>query len=506
MNDTRAIQRPSLLTGHIVFLLLVAGLVVAFWGTFEAISIEWLSNGPYSHGFLALAVIAVMFWQDRALIASPAPRPAVPGLLFALGSGSAWLVASLVNVQLIQVLGLYGLILGSIWATYGWRVLLRLRVPLFALALVLPIWNILQIPLQELSSDVSQSVLNGLNIPVLREGFRFTLPGGQFIVEEACSGLGFLLTSMLLSLFYSHYNGLDLGKSTFFFLFAVGLAIFSNWIRIVLIMVMGNELGMEHAIVQDHLTFGWFVFTAMLIPFFVVGRYLDHRDRKIPVTTEDTLVGEPGVVNKLVPGSALLVMALFPVVLALLMARESAPVTPAQFSWLDSADAIEGQRVGWQPTFIGADAIDFHTMSYGGRKFVNLIVRYDQQTQGSELIFVNNQLYDEEAWFEIERLHADVAGTAQGVNLIYLRNGRGQGRVIAYYYIVADEMVVTSRVLVKFGELLGQITGHRASYLVAFATDYPETQRTAAAGQMLDFVQDLLVNQPEPGQVNAIDG
>ncbi len=469
---------------------LVLLFLVAFYPSFQEITIEWFSNGPYSHGALAVALIGYIVWQERALLSETRPSIGILALLCALGGGSLWLVSSLVHVQLGRFVGLFGLFIGCIWMIYGWRTLLSLWLPLTSLALVLPVWNPLQIPLQELSSDVTEFVLRVLDIPVLREGFLFTLPGGNFIVEEACSGLGFLLTSMLLALFYGYINRVERSRTVLLFVFAILFAIFSNWIRIVAIMIVGNETNMDHPIVTDHLTFGWIVFAVLLIPFFAVAHYVSG-SAIAPANTVSGAQGGAGVLNLPVVIIALGVVLAFVGMKYFLMI----PPDGSQTAWtppgFDRLGRTSEFRREWTPHFIGADLIDIRSGETDGAEFEAMLVRYDTQSQGKELIFVENRLYDPDRWRKQEERVVMLPDSEHEARVVVLRRGREE-RMIAYWYVVAGGMVTVDARMVKLGELAGYFSGDRTSYLVAVSMQYAPAEREARSQALLQTAAGLI--------------
>jgi len=484
-------------------------LCAAYSKTILEISTEWSGTGTYSHGFLALAIAGYIVWQNRGTVSNTRFDFQPIGIIAIVGAGFLWLAAALVNVQFVQVFSLFAIILATMVCLFGWRSLWELRVALLALLLVLPIWNFLQVPLQELSSDVTEISLKALGIPTLREGFKFTVPGGQFLVEEACAGLSFFLSSCLLGVLFVSFNHVVGMSRYYFFLFAVLLSLVSNWIRILVVIVVGNYTQMDHIIVQDHLTFGWILYAVMLIPFFVVGHYFTQApktgsDETKPVNPEVKIEN-----GKVQPKQMLLVTALvigvivaFPFVR--LVMNQNPPETVSDSSYdtalrqLTKPTKARLTRL-WEPHFAGASAIKQTTVTYNDQVVGALFVTYSDQAQGKELIHVRNTLYSKHSWNKqsSQYVELEVQGTTTKQQLLKLKDRRGTQRFTTYWYHIGGR-ITTSEREAKIFELLGILGGDRSAQLYAFTSD------TLAAGKTDTEVTDKLLKLSSELQIKVL--
>ena len=156
--------------GFLFFLLFIVVWSLAFKSTLSGILTEWLSNGPYSHGLMALAVSCYFIWQKRNVFNSAKSNLNLVGVTITLLSGIAWWFASIANVFTVQVICIFVLLNSSLYLIFGSTCYRQLLSPLCILLLVLPIWNVLQHPLQDISTFVSYHVVDILTLPILREG------------------------------------------------------------------------------------------------------------------------------------------------------------------------------------------------------------------------------------------------------------------------------------------------------------------------------------------------
>ena len=244
---------------------------------------EWNSDGPYSHGFLGIIVVCYVFYlQRKNLSATTLSKQQYGfGLCCLVASLLIALVAQLSSIQQLQQLAFFSSMLSLIFCFYGWSVVKSFFVPLLMLLLILPVWNVLQFPLRELSTQAGQWGPELIGIAVDREHFRLSTAGGMFDVEPACSGLGFFMVSALLAFCVGYFNKLSTKKTLWFLFICLAIAIIANWLRIIIIIVVGTYTEMNHFIVHDHLTFGWIVFAICLLPLIYIARtYFDDSQKE----------------------------------------------------------------------------------------------------------------------------------------------------------------------------------------------------------------------------------
>ena len=475
-------------------------LAVAYSATIYEISLEWSGNGVYSHGFLALLIAAYITYQSRDKVSNARYRFNLMGLIAIIATGSLWLAAALINVQLIQVFCLFIIIVATLVCLFGFQSLWALKIALLALLLVLPVWNFLQVPLQILSSDVTYAALKLLDIPTLREGFRFTVPGGQFIIEEACSGLSFFLSSCLLSVLFVHFNHVLGIKRLYFILFAILLSLVSNWIRIVFVILVGNYTRMDHFIVQDHLTFGWILYAVMLIPFFVVGHFMNQFPTLSSTDQEHLHNQDELAIDNSVPGNAKIVamvtavaLITYPTIRLFLISEnhDSGIANTYDTALGQLAQSIDARFAKtWNPRFAGADETDQTSIRYGTQIYRSLRVTYLTQTQGKELVFVKNTPFAEDQWLTSSTQFKTVELNSVTTNhkLTTLRDRRGTERYMVSWYFIGGRVTTNEREA-KLFEFFARLAGDGSAHFFAFVLD--EQKRNVSESEFPASLLDL---------------
>ncbi len=482
--------------------ILLLGLVVAwgvsYWPTLGLLLEEWAQGGGvYSHGFLVLAIMAYLVWKQREQLARCDIRPNALGLLLAVLAGGVWAVGFLSNVFLLQLLGVVALLLASVLAIFGRTVFQRVWFPIVFILFASPVWGWLEHPLRVMTTEVSYLFIKLIDVPVFRDGYSLSVPGGQFLVEESCAGVSFFLTALTLGVLFAHVNQLGMRKGIFFVAYSLALAIISNWLRVIVIILVGNYTHMQHPIVQDHITFGWILYAFMLIPLFWVGAKLVSGQ---PAADPDSgassaaasLRGTERLRALRAPVSVigLAGLLLLPPLTARLADHgyeQAYGHVPPQAAG-DWRLVSHGEQLDWEPHYVGASSHYRAVYRSSAAPVYLYIGNYNKQTQGRELINVENRLYPRSGWVPREEraVSVDLAeGQRTDVNELVLEAG-SMRRLIWYWYEVGARRTI-SPARAKLYDLLGIVAGERGASVFALATDYHGSKDEAAA-RLHDFL------------------
>lgn len=239
-------------------------------------------DGTYSHAFIipfislffiykAVHEQGLVFRQQRLWL----------GITLQLMIGLVYLVTIAAQLSL-GYLGLLPLVLASFYLS-----LFRFNRYLITSAIVLlfavPVWGVLTLPLQHLSIFAVGKIMGLTGIPTYIEGESFTIPNGVFAIVGGCSGLRYLLVSLLISFLYISLYLKQKRTMVLFLCVAVLGALVANWIRITLLILIGYYTDMQSSILPDHNHFGWYVYAPFLLVLFAWGRHLQG-EKALPKT------------------------------------------------------------------------------------------------------------------------------------------------------------------------------------------------------------------------------
>ncbi|HEX6186212.1 MAG TPA: exosortase, partial [Pyrinomonadaceae bacterium] len=181
-----------------------------------------------------------------------------------------------------------------------WRMLRAVMVPLFLLALAIPVptilFNKVAFPLQLFASRCAVFAMRLFDIPVLREGNIIELfPLGstttkKLEVVEACSGIRSLMTLVTLAVVFAYFTGPsdEDGKggrrlarfrqlrAVLIVLAAVPIAIITNAARVSGTGILARFYGTEVADGFFHEFSGWVIYVVAFLLLFAFGWLLDR--------------------------------------------------------------------------------------------------------------------------------------------------------------------------------------------------------------------------------------
>ncbi|RYG19943.1 MAG: hypothetical protein EOO07_05845, partial [Chitinophagaceae bacterium] len=194
----------------------------------------------------------------------------------------------------------------------------RFLLPLCGILLfTLPIFGQLNDILVLMSAFVVGSLVHLVGMTAFIDGQSIFLPSGHIYIADGCSGLRYLTISILLGYLLAILNNYSAKRAIFTFFVAILLGLMTNWLRIFLLVVIGDVTEMRSSLMHDHELFGWILFSCVMLPAIYFSPIMPKKI--LPVETE-------AQIHPLIP---LLVLAAGPLLIALMPA---ATQNTAQFT------------------------------------------------------------------------------------------------------------------------------------------------------------------------------
>ncbi len=472
---------------------LLAGLL--FHDTVVEMVSTWLRSDTYAHGFLILPISLWLVWRQRDKLAGAVARPRPWVLVLSTGGSLAWLLAFLVDVNVVQQLAFVGILITGIWALLGHALAWRLAFPLGFLVLAVPMGEGLVPPLMELTADTTEYLVRASGVPVYREGMYLFLPTGTWSVVEACSGVRYLIASYTLGLVYAYLTYHSLWRRCAFVVASVLVPIVANGLRAYGIVMLGHVSNMKLAAGVDHLIYGWVFFGVVMLLLFWVGSFWQQPEtaaREGRAGTSSAGWQGTGPAPAMVLLVALAVSALGPA-LALGLSRGGEP--PVLGPLQSPESAVPGWQQtpdpgwGWAPNQPGADR-ELVRYYEGDDGVVGLYLhQYLRQQQDVELVqSVSPWLRDGDAWRVTQQRRAALQLVdAVRVPEALLLSGRQQLLVWAVYRVGGD--YTANPYLAKLLEARQQILeGRREGTRLFLATPVPDGATDLARQRLQVFV------------------
>lgn len=259
-------RKPALLAA-----LVLGAVLLLYRDTAASMVGTWARSETFAHGFLVLPIVLWLVGRQRAHLARLAPVPARGALLPLCLAGLVWLAAKLAMVKVVAELALVGILVACVPALLGWQAARQLAFPLGFLFFAVPAGEFLIPSLMDLTAYFTVLGLRFSGIPVYQEGRDFIIPSGRWSVVEACSGIRYLISSLMVGTLFAYLNFRSPGRRLAFVGLSLLVPLAANWVRAYLIVMLGHFSGNELATGADHLIYGWLFFGVVILAMFAIG-------------------------------------------------------------------------------------------------------------------------------------------------------------------------------------------------------------------------------------------
>ncbi len=444
--------------------ILIAWLYTYYQGIATAVNL-WAISEIFNHCFLVIPISFYLIYQKREQL-SQQPLVANYWLLIPLvGTLVLYTFGSVGDIRLFMHVAAFTSLPLLIWLFIGNQAAKTIAFPLCFMLFSIPLGEQLIPYLQEITTDLAVPLLELTGIPVYRNGLYLDIPEGRFLVAEACSGISFLITSIVFGNLYAYVSFSTLSKRVFFVGISLVVPIIANALRVYGIVLIAHLTDMEHAAGADHLIYGGVFFAIVLFLLIMIGEMLRDKaavtETKAPVSKVDTADKGLSVSNKPVMAT---------VVLLLLFLSQNlwlATVINNKTTLADDALLVDITRLPldikeeplkkWQPNFSKASSIQRGYIK-AEKKVENIDFFIANYLGGEgELISSVNRLFSADRWTLIENIKIDI-DEGKEVQLIKVVSPSGQHRYILYWYQFSGE-TFTNKVKLKLYQTLMTMLG-----------------------------------------------
>lgn len=256
----------------------LAGLLIIAFPTLRYIAVESWATEQGSHSPLVLAsglwLLVNLQHEVRPLQQRP---PDARAFAAVIATAAALLVFRAAAVIELEVYALYALFVAVLYAFIGWSALKGLWFPLLYLGFAVPLPDSLIAamtnPLKLWISETAVDLLYAAGYPVASSGVTIQIGQYQLLVAQACAGLNSLITLSALTLFYVYLThraewrymlGLTLA--------AVPVAIFSNLVRVIILVLLTYYAGEAAAQGFLHYFAGMTTFAVALVTIYLIDK------------------------------------------------------------------------------------------------------------------------------------------------------------------------------------------------------------------------------------------
>lgn len=157
-------------------------------------------------------------------------------------------IARITGILEIEAFVMYGCLVLAAYSLVG-RVMMRaLWFPILYLAFALPppdtVVAAITQPIKIAISDFAVQVLHTLGYPIASLGVMIQIANYQLLVAAACAGLNSIITLSAICMFYAYLrHGTDWAGFLIVAMFILPIAIFSNFVRVLILILVTYHLG-----------------------------------------------------------------------------------------------------------------------------------------------------------------------------------------------------------------------------------------------------------------------
>jgi len=491
--SARAFAAPTAADGRLAALLVAAlSLIMLFVyaETGRTMAGIWQSSDTFGHGFFVVPIALWLVWRRRSELARLPIAPFWPGVLLVAVAGFVWMLGRLGAARVVEHFALVLMLQGAVVAVLGVRVARAVAFPLLFLLFAVPFGDAFVPYLIEWTADATVLALKLTGVPVYREGNNFAIPSGQWSVIDACSGIRYLVASLMAGALFAYLMYVSVWRRTAFIAASVVVPIVANWLRAYLIVMVGHLSSNTLAAGIDHLVYGWVFFGIVLGAMFWVGAAFRQDGAR-----QVSRAGPPNEATRSTGRAPILGAALaaafasvpWPLFSAALTAtaadaaaRELPPVDGAN-GWRRVAD---GHAFEWQPNFAGPRASLRQVFERDGERVAVYVAYYAVQIDGAELVSSRNGLTTaaESKWREVSSTRVTVQGGDGSLpaRVATIVGARGRFDVLWWYWV--GEVVTTSESLatarIAWSRLTRQPDDAAAVFLFTEPSERADGERT----------------------------
>jgi exosortase len=239
--------------------------------------ISW-STEQGGHGPIVLVTGIWLLWRElKAGNAERRPGNLITGLLLMTPLMAVFLLARITGVLEIEAFAMYGALITAAYLLVGGAVLRTIWFPLVYLAFTLPppdtVVAAITQPIKIAISEWAVRLLDLLGYPVASSGVTIQIGQYQLLVAAACAGLNSIVTLGALCLFYVYLRH----RSNFtafvvMSLAAIPVAIVSNFVRVVVLVLVTYHFGDAAAQGFIHDFAGLLMFAVALLTVFFIDQ------------------------------------------------------------------------------------------------------------------------------------------------------------------------------------------------------------------------------------------
>jgi exosortase A len=434
----------------------------------------------------------------RERIRAMVPEPSWFAIPPFAAAGLVWLLGEFGTVNVVSQAAFVAMLVLTVPALLGWRIARTAVFPLAFLFFAVPVGDFLLPSLMDGTADFTVAALRATGVPVYREGFLLVLPTGSWSIIEACSGIRYLIASVMVGTLFAYLTYRTLWRRVAFVGVAIVVPIVANWLRAYMIVMLGHLSNNKIATGVDHLIYGWIFFGIVMVLMFWIGMSWAEK----PSLGVDVRTAQPAAsgTGRSTPARSWLVL---PAILALTLA---APLL--HYAVMHDADRtavvlrsvdvpgwtrVDEPQAGYFPIYNEPDATLQQTFRRGDMTVGVFIAFYRNQTPQRKLVSAENVFArsTDRTWRSIAhgRASETIGERVVSVDAVRLRGVRHDQAIAAWRWYWLDGALTSSDIAAKALMAWMQLRG-RSDDSAGVVIYTPDADPRTASEALRAFVHD----------------
>ncbi|MFN0054096.1 MAG: exosortase/archaeosortase family protein [Planctomycetales bacterium] len=259
--------------------LLASGLMAAlYWKTIKELVETCGHEQDYTHGFLVPPVAILMAWMRRSTFPGWSKIPGWGGLLAIVAALAIRVLGQRLMLLPVEGWSLVLWIWGVCWLLLGFRGFLWAAPSLLFLLFMVPLpyrlERAMNWPLQNVTTTISEFMLQCLGQPAVAEVHRIYLGTSILDVEPTCSGLRMFMAISAIAFVFVVLSQRSWWERVLMILAVGPIAMISNGLRVTVTGLLMQTVSGESAATFSHDAAGWVMIVVAAVMFRLLVAYL----------------------------------------------------------------------------------------------------------------------------------------------------------------------------------------------------------------------------------------
>lgn len=260
---------------RIWLMVIVVSAIALYFRTMAYCWTAWHQEAQYSLAFMVPFVSGYFLWVKWPQVLLAKRSPSAWGLALILVALVMHLGGVVLDISGPSSLSMLIYLIGACVYFHGFNLVKVLSFPLAYLIFAIPVpggvTDLVGFPLQLWASGSTAAILRSIGLEVTRTGVNLSVPGFEFQVAEACSGMSSLVALVGVTAVFAYMTKLKTWQKWFLFLLAAPIALVANIVRIITIALVGYKWGPDAATGLYHTWSSPILFLAAILVLFFIN-------------------------------------------------------------------------------------------------------------------------------------------------------------------------------------------------------------------------------------------